>query len=218
LFLLFITNNGIALRREDILNEIWEKKGFSASSNNLNNYVSLLRKMLYQFGLSELITTIPKYGFVFEADVVLFSEESESHSKDNIVNTDTIFSRWSGIFLFVSRKSIFFVFFVFFAISIVFFYNNTSSKPRKSRIMTNGQCHIYAVGDKAISMKENERLGIISMITNREKLDCNKNNNVYFIANDRVSTKGVHFVSYLLVTCLRESNVACENYFFKVDK
>ncbi|MGU9760799.1 winged helix-turn-helix domain-containing protein (plasmid) [Serratia marcescens] len=111
LFLLFITNNGVALRREDILNEIWEKKGFIASSNNLNNYVSLLRKMLYQFGLSELITTIPKYGFVFEADVVLIFEENEPHPKENIINFNTISSLRGGIFSFISEKY-FFLFFL----------------------------------------------------------------------------------------------------------
>lgn len=68
---LFIIHNDAPLSRDAILFELWEKRGLNASSNNLNNYVSMLRKALMQCGCEGLITTIPKHGFIFSADVTV---------------------------------------------------------------------------------------------------------------------------------------------------
>lgn len=47
---LFIRNNNVLLMRERLLNDVWVEHGLKASNNNLNNYVSGLRKSLAQFG------------------------------------------------------------------------------------------------------------------------------------------------------------------------
>lgn len=74
LLVLFVENNQVPLSRETILNKLWENRGLSASSNNLNNYVSILRKVMKQCGSPGVITTIPKYGFLFNAEVVRLDE------------------------------------------------------------------------------------------------------------------------------------------------
>lgn len=43
LLLLLLNNNSVPLGRNTILNELWLKRGLNASSNNLNNYISILR-------------------------------------------------------------------------------------------------------------------------------------------------------------------------------
>ena len=64
---LFIRNNNKLLLRERLLNEVWVEHGLKASNNNLNNYVSGLRKSLAQCGIEEIIVTYPRQGFKFNA-------------------------------------------------------------------------------------------------------------------------------------------------------
>ncbi|HIF6626342.1 phosphate regulon transcriptional regulatory protein PhoB [Acinetobacter baumannii] len=64
---LFVRNNEKLLLRERLLNDVWVEHGLKASNNNLNNYVSSLRKSLAQFGIEDIIVTYPRQGFKFSA-------------------------------------------------------------------------------------------------------------------------------------------------------
>lgn len=76
---LFIKNNRKLLLREQLLNDVWVDYGLKASNNNLNNYVSGLRKALAQCGAEEIIVTYPRQGFQFNAKSI--REIDESHEK-----------------------------------------------------------------------------------------------------------------------------------------
>lgn len=71
LLCLLIENQGVTLSRDFLLNEALEKHALSPSLNNLNNYLSLLRKVLREFDLADSIVTIPKLGIVFNAESVV---------------------------------------------------------------------------------------------------------------------------------------------------
>ncbi|MCP1107081.1 winged helix-turn-helix domain-containing protein [Serratia nevei] len=62
-----IRHNNELLLRERLLNEVLVDYGLKASNNNLNNYISILRKSLAQLGEEELIITYPRQGFKFVA-------------------------------------------------------------------------------------------------------------------------------------------------------
>lgn len=74
---LFIRNNNVLLLRDKLLNDVWVEYGLKASNNNLNNYVSGLRKSLAQFGEEELIVTYPRQGFKFSADIIQEINEND---------------------------------------------------------------------------------------------------------------------------------------------
>lgn len=80
LLYIMVGNSGNPLSREHILNELWTKKGLSSSGNNLNNYMSMLRKVLSNLGFSEVIITIPKHGFMFNADVEIILDDMHEGS------------------------------------------------------------------------------------------------------------------------------------------
>lgn len=91
---LFIKNNNKLLLRERLLNDVWVDYGLKASNNNLNNYVSGLRKSLAQFGAEEIIVTYPRQGFKFivrniheanENKVEIYREEK--HRETEIAST-----------------------------------------------------------------------------------------------------------------------------------
>ncbi|MTD28397.1 winged helix-turn-helix domain-containing protein [Erwinia sorbitola] len=80
---LFIAHNGKALSREFMLLEVWESRALNSSSNNLNNYVSILRRKLSHLGEDKLIITIPKYGFSFSAtSIQVIASEAQLEDKN----------------------------------------------------------------------------------------------------------------------------------------
>lgn len=77
-----ILNPGILLSRELLMREALEKHSLSPSINNLNNYVSLLRKALREFDLDGAIVTVPKAGLIFDiTDVNVI----ENNKEDQII-------------------------------------------------------------------------------------------------------------------------------------
>ncbi|WP_431888776.1 winged helix-turn-helix domain-containing protein [Pectobacterium colocasium] len=74
---LLIENQGVTLSRDFLLKEALEKHALSPSINNLNNYLSLLRKVLREFDLADSIVTIPKLGIVFNAESIVSYPEAD---------------------------------------------------------------------------------------------------------------------------------------------
>ncbi len=59
----FLSSEGQDLTREYLLETVWDNHGLHASGNNLNQYVSIVRRNLAIFDCHELIVTLPKVGF-----------------------------------------------------------------------------------------------------------------------------------------------------------
>lgn len=67
LLALFVKNNNQVLSREHVLAKVWEEHGQVASDNNLNNSMSVLRKILAALGEEDILVTLPRQGFSFTA-------------------------------------------------------------------------------------------------------------------------------------------------------
>lgn len=66
--------------REHLLNVVWSEHGLTASNNNLNNHISILRKHLEELaGLHDLIKTEPKKGFTLNRNHKIALLEGEGH-------------------------------------------------------------------------------------------------------------------------------------------
>ncbi|KHN53943.1 winged helix-turn-helix domain-containing protein [Pectobacterium fontis] len=79
---LLIENQGATLSRDFVLKEALEKNALSPSFNNLNNYLSLLRKVLREFDLADSIVTIPKLGIVFNVTSIVLRPEKDEVKKE----------------------------------------------------------------------------------------------------------------------------------------
>lgn len=67
---LLVIHHGNVVEREVFLSEVWDERGLQGSNNSLNQYISILRKMLVsQFPDTRFIITIPKTGFMLSADI-----------------------------------------------------------------------------------------------------------------------------------------------------
>ncbi|MEX2951042.1 transcriptional regulator [Serratia fonticola] len=76
-----LLKNPAGVTREHLLNVVWSEHGLTASNNNLNNHISILRKHLEELaGLHDLIKTVPKKGFALNRKhlIVLVEEEGQS--------------------------------------------------------------------------------------------------------------------------------------------
>ncbi|WP_050747838.1 winged helix-turn-helix domain-containing protein [Sodalis glossinidius] len=67
----FVNSGGIILTRESLLENVWSKYGLTASGNNLNQYVSVLRRTLAGLGINNFIDTLPKVGFKLNPGVTI---------------------------------------------------------------------------------------------------------------------------------------------------
>ncbi|HBU6432062.1 TPA: winged helix-turn-helix domain-containing protein [Klebsiella oxytoca] len=104
------------LSRDYLLEEVWDKVGLNASGNNLNQYLSILRKTLANFGCINFILTVPKQGIKINDEIPFFiilqespdkevSNESISNahkSKDKVfINKIFIFTIWLSFLIFI---------------------------------------------------------------------------------------------------------------------
>jgi len=68
----FIKNRRYDLSREELITRVWDNFGFKPSGSNLNRAVSELRKSFHILGDNhEFIVTVPRFGFRFDADVIV---------------------------------------------------------------------------------------------------------------------------------------------------
>lgn len=72
IFSLLINHHGMVVERETFLREVWDQRGLQGSSNSLNQYISILRKMLAALlPDTTIIVTVPKTGFMLSAGVTV---------------------------------------------------------------------------------------------------------------------------------------------------
>lgn len=62
-----VRNNNLVVSRDTLLTQVCEAHGQVASGNNLNNTISILRKMFAAMGEDDIIVTLPRQGFMFTA-------------------------------------------------------------------------------------------------------------------------------------------------------
>ncbi|MEG5888149.1 winged helix-turn-helix domain-containing protein [Enterobacter ludwigii] len=213
-----IKSNGVLLSRDDILKKVWEDHGFRASSSNLNNYLSILRKQIaLLLPHQNVITTIPKKGVMLSADVVL-RNNSDLHKDsepsvlpvpatpipDKMLVTD-------GINTTEEKKLKKLTFYISITLTLTLlswlaFYFNTfielQAPPKAPLILlkSRGQCVFYSLpGSKAINNFEESVLSNLDI-----KLDCeNKPTEVYIgYGNDANTHRQMAFVSW----CTKENN------------
>ncbi|MFP2238521.1 transcriptional regulator [Pseudescherichia vulneris] len=67
---LLIASPGRVLKRDYLLDKVWEEAGHPGSSSSLSQYISILRKTLTSLiFIEEIIIAVPKVGFYFSRDI-----------------------------------------------------------------------------------------------------------------------------------------------------
>ncbi|MGQ8775448.1 winged helix-turn-helix domain-containing protein [Serratia sp. NA_112.1] len=222
LLLLFVKNNGLPLRREVILNEIWESRGLNASSNNLNNHVSMLRKAFSQCGLTGLITTLPKHGFVFEAESLSVIDDEEKKAEASPVVaadlsplSELVVSEEQlpvvGIKGSTKRKWLIVALSLCAAVMALGVSLSLWRHPVRTQVFTLDQCRFYLAGGGAQAMARPEAINVFKTRLRRKPLDCTRKANVYFFVDSTIDSVGKAFTNHLVVYCPYDSKLPCDN-------
>lgn len=86
--LLLNIKKGIATR-DELLTNVWEEYGLVGSNNNLNTYISEIRKKLEIIGIDpKSIVTVPKKGFRINSQITKFKIENNYHADFPIEATE----------------------------------------------------------------------------------------------------------------------------------
>lgn len=224
LLLLLIQNNSVPLNREFILRELWEKRGLSASSNNLNNYISMLRKALAQCGYPDLITTIPKHGFIFDADVVsvnvgenrpMGEPSVSSGGQPSLSLHDPAKSHISARHPLVSRrvKGVVILLSLLMVVLLSGSYGYIKLQPVRTQFFTFEQCQFYLADDKTREIATSQIISNLKINAKKIKLNCGRKAHVYYFADHKVDSSGHVVLTDLVSYCPYNSKAPCDNYY-----
>lgn len=212
LLLLFIENNNNLLTREFLLYEVWERQGLDSSSNNLNNYVSMLRKALLKFGCEDIIRTVPKHGFIFNANIGYLPPKehgdlSETSGEELPNNTQIINEAATKRMKTTALIAICII--ILFAPSLYESYRLTNVRHKVFNI---GKCNFY-VGDD-----DTKVLGAFNELEDRmkdlmiqENFNCRHSANIYYFAQVGKGVKEKGGMDELLTYCPAGNKAMCYN-------
>lgn len=154
----FVRNKKCDLSREELLTRVWEAYGFTPSGNNLNKTVSELRKSFHVLGeRQEIIVTLPRVGFRFDADVISYPDQlssspepssmpeslsSKASQKRNYVN----FAGWAGLFMLSAAA-------IGFGVSLCRFQGITAPVELKAINEKIGGCRFWFINEQVRPLK-----------------------------------------------------------------
>lgn len=224
LLLLFILNAKSLLSRDEILNELWEKRGLSASSNNLNNHVSILRKALAECGCTGIITTVPKHGFLFDAEISLIEAVNTpllvipAHIDDTQPTTQTevsVINAHKGKLLtpFVV-KLLMFVSLVLITTMAYNLYDYLRINSVRNEVFRIKQCRFYLFDDLTRRLPHKRIIERLQAIVTTESIECDLQANVYYSADKKLDSTGKSTLHDFFSYCPFNSKAPCENYVF----
>lgn len=207
---LFIANNYKQLNRELIIEEVWGRHGMIPSGHSLNKSVSMLRKAFSALGMDDLIVTIPREGFLFQAQIKNVSDEVLNCSMATLsaVNKSVKFARYRKlVLLFLFSLIIFFS--VGFILTLMLRDNNNVV-----HILKSGSCDIYTANDNSMEK--------ISHFLNSPKWQsfssiCKGRNKVIVFYDDNSLSAGNKLKEYFFSVCkMDRKGIAseCENYIY----
>lgn len=214
LLFLMVENNDVPLSREDILNELWSKKGLTPSSNNLNNYISILRKALSSCGFPELIVTIPRHGFMFSAEIDEMPDSIRDGGRlQGIGETYGGLGEYTGIFsrrvqskllFFMRRKvsllTILLLAFLIFSSYYIVAWRNTIGGKYENFVVD--KCSIYFLDELNGENGSHGDLLSIKRYLFKYKINCGRKSDVFYWPGK----------NSLIAYCAHNKWVPCVNY------
>ncbi|MCM7772950.1 winged helix-turn-helix domain-containing protein [Enterobacter asburiae] len=179
----FLSSEGRELTREYLLETVWDKHGLHASGNNLNQYVSILRRNLSLLGCHELIITLPKLGFRLNAAISIEILETDTGSPEpspSIITPSGYFQRYfltGGILIALLT-----------GVAMGCFYYNDANNGETVLHEQHGECDIYYLKDISDDEKK-EALRKIMGIMKDNGIQCKKNDVVIYNSEASLSDK-----------------------------
>lgn len=92
---LLVQHHGNVVERDTFLSDVWDQRGLQGSNNSLNQYISIVRKMLSSLLPDTLfIVTVPKTGFMLSADIAVTPLEDDFPVEEAVPASRRIQPEW----------------------------------------------------------------------------------------------------------------------------
>ncbi|PHI28532.1 winged helix-turn-helix domain-containing protein [Budvicia aquatica] len=215
---LLIKNNQKSLSRDFFMNELWENKGLVSSNNNLNNYISIIRRTLSSLGLDDIIKTIPRYGFSFDAKTIeIFDSERVELSEPpvELEEEQVIYKKTNSKFLLKIVISII----LFWLITIVFiFLKYPQQNTQFNKVMPLGMienCKVMGIWNGIPNnYNMNKVINGLSSLTESHVIDCKMKSTIYYYESISAKTPSVMERIKFVVQCpeILNNNMECKNF------
>lgn len=170
----FLSSEGRELTREYLLETVWDKHGLHASGNNLNQYVSILRRNLSLLGCHELIITLPKLGFRLNAAISIEILETDSVSPEPSPSLVMSSGHFQRLFFIGSI-----IITLLTGVAIGFFYYNDANNGETVLHEQHSGCDIYYLKDISDDEKKEALIKIMSIMKDNG-IQCKKNDVVIY--------------------------------------
>lgn len=186
-----IDRQGEVCSREDILQKVWDAHGLRSSNNSLNRYITELRKLFNNLGFEEeVITTVPRIGFIFSTDIDISTEnfedkDSELKKTSKPANTDGS----GGKLLITTLIVLCIVSLLPLLFSDLTLQSNIAKKRTDSKqtyyLGEINECNVYMLS-KASNEMTPVKYYIASALIKKTSLKCDADSVVYFQVTDAV--------------------------------
>lgn len=215
------------MEREVLLTEVWDKYGLRGSHNNLNQYVSILRRTLSAMGCDDIIQTVPKIGFRLNPDIVISVFSPPTNIEDTL-RKEGIFSspktlKEALMQAYDKRHGIYgntplFVLFVFLVImaGLIFQKRNEWSIREIHPIagVTGKECKMFFLQN----INESDRVKLqknVMDILKENELQCTSDRLIFF---DNYTSKNTSNLGRTLLAYCRLSDkhniIDCKNFYY----
>lgn len=238
LLLVLVQNNGEVLDRETILRRVWEEHNQVASDNNLNSSISVLRRHLSSFFNEEIISTIPKVGVKFSANLTteIIEEQvdeitlgtsppsslsvtpsftidkgTEIKTENPVKKSYILNNRYLEIALIV--VIVFCLLYLFKS----YFFSNRTEYPEVGQI---DQCTIRYINSYHKADTSTISFSVLKERLKNLNIDCKKPATVFYynvgiITRDKKFNDNYLFLSYCPNTAKDGATISCENFYAK---
>ncbi|WP_434642567.1 winged helix-turn-helix domain-containing protein [Klebsiella sp. I138] len=224
--------------RDYLIETVWGSQGLTGSYNNLNQYLSILRRAFRQYGLDDIILSMPRMGVQLNPAlrvIQVFDEEDDTTSHEGAgeqrfadtadpapsSETEALTSQRHAICSHQGLRLFFFyivpgLFCLFSSVLILLYILHTFRSPGMPEIsqLPVSECHVYALED----VKEKWKPALaddFSRVRTNLRLPCDEHNQFFFHYDSRIKSSGLG--NTLLTQCTSRGDNPhgyCNNYFF----
>lgn len=220
LLALLVRNNGTTLPRDMLLQQVWEVYGQVASNHNLNNNISMLRKLLAGLGEDNLIATQPKIGFRFAAlELQAIGVEGASASSASPGGLGMTEQAKSGRTFSLLRVVIMAV--VTLLVGALYGWSGTSRtlpEAMLGKFNRIGECRVQLLSRFHRAQSQDiDRVNLQQALASAG-ISCDRPAQVYYYNNDVLvpgvgQTNAIFFISYCPMTTIGGKRIQCENIY-----
>lgn len=211
----FLLSGGRHLTRDYLLETVWDRHGLQASGNNLNQYISILRRNLALFECNELIITLPKIGFRLNTDIRIAPLADASLPLPAPVSQPL--SQTPGVSPAASRKKSLAVLagtlLVFCAAAFGAWEYHNRHDEKTVFTHQDGGCEVIFLKDIS-ERRKLDAMQEVTKIMKKYNLQCNKDNVVIY--NREVTVSNQDSRRALLSSCALGKNreiISCDNFY-----